>query len=187
MTADPLLSFVTSVRASNHIARRLGAFYQGQHYTGINTNESNLSEILDRRDAINEWLLRQLETCKGVLVACAVCLVDDLGRLTGNSSGIEVAHCDYGARRRLADAVMLLGRLESFRWFMDKDFKIRDIRRIMQMDGDWRVNMLKYVPSKTASPEECERKATMLKAVQDRTGGGPSYKKLRPRIRLRNT
>lgn len=183
MTADPLLPFITSVRVGNNVARRLGAFYQGTHYTGIDVNEENLAEILDRRDAINDWLMRQLSTSKGVLIAQAVCLIDDLERVTGNDNGLEIAHCDYGARRRLADAVMVMGRLESFRWFLDRDFKVRDIRRIMSADEHWRNTMWDYVPTHARSEESAQVQAAAVKSAQEACDNGPRIKKPRPAVR----
>jgi hypothetical protein len=147
LTNNPKLARLTAVRVSNHIARRLGAFYQGLHWTGLTIKQDSnktarLIGILEQREAAENFVLDMLRDGIKCDIAIAVCEIDDpvavLGCGKALGAAYEAAYLSANGRRRLYQCLMLLGRLETFLWFLDHEFTAEAVRVIMAKDSGWR-------------------------------------------------
>lgn len=147
------LAKITAVRVSNHIARRLGAFYQGMHWTGLKVDrddDDRLLQILDQRRACEDFILNKLRDPELAALAIACCQISDPVRVLGcgavHGAAYECAYLSDSGRRRLYQCLMLLGRVESWLWFIDHNFTAEAARDVLNRDSDWRKICKSLVP-----------------------------------------
>ena len=131
-----------NIRAAAEAARRTGASFLGTHFTGVKIDKENLCELLDHRAALDGLLMTELKRPERVLLALATC---EIGLdVLGCNNAAEVALFNVTARKRLADAMFLLGRVEVFVWLASQNASIEDVKAIFEEDGNWRRAIRKH-------------------------------------------
>lgn len=154
----------TPLRAAAEAARRSGASFLGTHFTGVKIDKENLMDLLDHRANLDALLMTELKRTERVLLALAVC---EIGLdVLGCNNAAEVALFNVTARKRLADAMFLLGRVEVFVWLASQNAGLEDVKAMFEDNANWRRAIRKHAIELTKHRKT--EQATIEKPVRSR-------------------
>lgn len=153
---------MSNTRILRESARRAGASFLGTHFTGLSVDRDNLAELLQYRRQLDHLVLDSLRSVAGVHMAMILTETDP--SFYGCKSASEIAQFNFTARRMLADALMILGRLEAFVWAISNNIGPAEIKTILNHDKSWRA-----VVKSTLGDTHKRRKAETAQAAEAQT------------------
>jgi ribosomal protein L32 len=171
-----------TARYIKEAARRAGASILGTHFTGVRIDPDHLPELLDYREHISDLLLNQLKDVASVQLALAVAEITPA--VCRCDSAMEIATLNVSGRRRLADALFVLGRVEAFVWLSSVGATIDEAKTILDSDKHWRAAIKRHA----IDPQKIRPAATLTPPTMFDSGDTPASSETeRPKRKPRKT